>query len=226
MAEWWTYSPSDFLLFSSRTYWRLFELHNEAVWPLHVAALLIGAGMLTQVIRPHPWSDKAISVGLGGIWIWIAFGFLWTRYSTINWAVIYAVPAFVAQGLLLVWIGGIRGRLHYRTGKSLSALLGLVLFAYAVILHPFIAILSGRPLAAAEVFGIAPDPTAVASLGLLTMTSVRPAAWLALLVPLAWCIASSITLVTMEAWEGWIPLTAVGLSIAARVRPPRTSVGP
>jgi hypothetical protein len=36
MSEWWTYSLSDFLLFSPRTYYRLFELYNLAVWPWHV----------------------------------------------------------------------------------------------------------------------------------------------------------------------------------------------
>ena len=34
------------LLFSPRVYWRLFELHNEALWPLQVPALLLGAAIL------------------------------------------------------------------------------------------------------------------------------------------------------------------------------------
>ena len=46
MAEWWTYRPEDFLLFSPRVYWRLFELHNAAVWPVQVPALLLGAAIL------------------------------------------------------------------------------------------------------------------------------------------------------------------------------------
>ncbi len=33
MSEWWTYTLSDFLLFSARTYYRLFELYNRDVWP-------------------------------------------------------------------------------------------------------------------------------------------------------------------------------------------------
>jgi len=39
MSEWWTYRPEDFLLFSPRVYWRLFELHNEALWPAQIAAI-------------------------------------------------------------------------------------------------------------------------------------------------------------------------------------------
>ena len=36
MSEWWTYRPEDFLLFSPRVYWRMFELHNAALWPLQL----------------------------------------------------------------------------------------------------------------------------------------------------------------------------------------------
>ena len=46
MAEWWTYSLSDFLLFAPRTYYRLFELTNEALWPAHIAALALGGAIL------------------------------------------------------------------------------------------------------------------------------------------------------------------------------------
>jgi hypothetical protein len=41
------------LLFSPRTYWRLFQLTNEALWPLQIAVLLIGAGILTMLFRPR-----------------------------------------------------------------------------------------------------------------------------------------------------------------------------
>ncbi len=39
MPDWSTYRLEDFLLFSPRTYYRLFELHNAAVWPGQVLAL-------------------------------------------------------------------------------------------------------------------------------------------------------------------------------------------
>src|SRR3954452_23225008 len=127
MSEWWTYSLEDFLLFSRRVYWRMFELHNEAVWPLHVVALLLGAAILVWVVRPHPWSDRAISVVLGVAWAWVGWTFLWTRYATINWAVVYVAPVFAAEALLLIWIGGPAGRLHFRACRTTSGVVGLVL---------------------------------------------------------------------------------------------------
>ena len=44
MSEWWTYSLSDFLLFSPRTYYRLFELYNVAIWPLQLVSPRAGRG--------------------------------------------------------------------------------------------------------------------------------------------------------------------------------------
>ena len=42
MSEWWTYTLSDLQIFSARTYARLFETYNAAVWPAHVLALALG----------------------------------------------------------------------------------------------------------------------------------------------------------------------------------------
>ena len=60
MQEWWSYRPGDFLLFSPRTYWRLFQLANEALWPLQIPVLLIGATILAMIFRPRAWADRAI----------------------------------------------------------------------------------------------------------------------------------------------------------------------
>ena len=42
MAEWLTYSLTDFLLFSPQIYFRLFELYNRAVWPAQIPAVGLG----------------------------------------------------------------------------------------------------------------------------------------------------------------------------------------
>ena len=42
MSEWWTYRLSDFLMFSPRTYHRLFELTNAEIWPLQIVTLAAG----------------------------------------------------------------------------------------------------------------------------------------------------------------------------------------
>ncbi len=46
MSEWWTYSLSDFLLFSPRTYYRLSELYNIAIWPAQIVMLALGVALV------------------------------------------------------------------------------------------------------------------------------------------------------------------------------------
>ena len=217
MEVWGTYGLRDFLLFAPRTYWRLFELENQALWPLHVPVLLAALAVLALLFRPRPWGNPAIAVLLAGAWAWVGLGFVWSRYADINWAAAYAVPAFVAEALALLLAGALAGRLRFAAARDVPAAIGLGLFVYAVALHPLMAPLSGRPLAGAEVVGIAPDPTAIATLGLVTLGARSGPARLLLVVPLLWCVASGMTLLAMRAWEGWIPLAAAVLALLAQV---------
>jgi hypothetical protein len=219
MWGWWTYTLEDFLLFSPRVYWRTIELHNEAIWPLHVLTISLGTICVLLTVHPHKWSAKAITGILAPVWIWVAWGFLWIRYATINWAAIYAVPVFVFQALLLVWFGVVHGNLRFHAPRTISASVGLGLSLYALFLHPFMAIALGRRIQAAEVFGIHPDPTVFATLGLLLSASGRSAAVL-LSIPLGWCLVSWATLYAMGAPESWIRLAVVCITVCLKLSPP------
>jgi hypothetical protein len=57
------------------------------------------------------------------------------------------------------------------------------------------------------VFGITPDPTALATLGLLAMAEGRRRGALTV-VPILWCLLSGATLLAMGSLEAWIQLPA------------------
>ena len=61
LQTWASYSLSDFLLFSDRVYWRMFETYNQALWPAQIgtigAGLLIIAGLLVQ---PSPAANRLL----------------------------------------------------------------------------------------------------------------------------------------------------------------------
>ena len=61
MSEWWTYRLEDFLLFSPRVYWRMFELHNAAFWPLHLATLACGFAIVLLAL----WRPRSHSIWTG-----------------------------------------------------------------------------------------------------------------------------------------------------------------
>jgi hypothetical protein len=80
--------------------------------------------------------------------------------------------------------------------------------------YPLLAPLFGRPWQFSEVYGIAPDPTAIATLGFLLLAR-GGLPILLLAIPLLWCLASGVTLWAMDEPQAWVPLAAALLGTFA-----------
>ena len=65
-------------------------------------------------------------------------------------------------------------------------------------------------------FGIAPDPTAVATLGILLLGVERVHATL-LVIPILWCAISGATLVAMESSDALVTPLAAGLVVSLEI---------
>jgi hypothetical protein len=215
MSEWWTYRPGDFLLFSEQVYWRLFETLNASVWPWSWVAIILGASIpAVAVWRPRLAGRFACAVLAIG-WIVAAWAALWQHYRPINWAVAYAVPVFAVQAAMLVIGGVLREGLIFRRDRNAGALLGWGLFVCAVALYPLAALAARRPLGGAEIFALAPDPTAIATLGLAAAACPGSGRYWLTPIPFLWCAASWATLATMGAWEAWLLVAAIVCAIVA-----------
>ncbi len=213
MDSWLSYRPEDFLLFSEPVYWRLFELHNAALWPAQIPALIAGLALAVLLIRPTPWAGRAIATILALAWATSALTFL-PRYATINWLAADLVPVLLLQAGLLALVGVLGDGLRPTSNRGVRwAAVGLCV--YALVLHPFIATLAGRPFSGAEIFALAPDPTALVSLAAVLAAGSRPAIWFTMPVPLLWCLVSAATLMTLGTWEAAAPLGAIVVVLAA-----------
>lgn len=193
MSEWWTYGLSDFLLFSPRTYYRMLERHNAALWPVQLVTLALGLGIVAMVYRPARWSGRAIAAILALLWGWVAGAFFWERYATINWAATYFGWLFVIQAILLIWVGVARDSLRVTRPGDAPGYFGVALLILSVVLYPAVGPILGRSWSQAEVFGLAPDPTALATLGLLLLGRGRGRRLL-VPAPILWCLIGAATL--------------------------------
>jgi Family of unknown function (DUF6064) len=216
MSEWWTYHLSDFLLFSPRTYFRLLASYNAAIFPAQVPALLLGLAAAFGVYRSSPRRSRAIALLLAVAWLWIAVAFHARRYASINWAAVYFAWAFAAEAALWLGIGALAGRLEIVRAADRSRRIGLGLILFAVVVEPLAAPLLGRGWAAAEIFGLFPDPTAVATLGVLLAARVRGRSAL-MLVPVLWCATTGLTLYAMKAPDFGIAPAAAALAMVTAV---------
>jgi hypothetical protein len=143
---------------------------------------------------------------LAVLWLWVGWAFHVQRYATINWAAAWLGVAFMLQASLLglaalvVRTPSLQGA---RPGRHVPrAWLGWSVAAVVVLGYPLAGLLVGRPLAQAELFGITPDPTALATLGLLWALPpalARGWRWLLSVVPLLSLAIGAATLWTMRA---------------------------
>ena len=212
MSEWWTYRPEDFLLFSPRVYWRLFEAHNATLWPLHLVTLAAGLAIILLIARRPEISTRWIALILAILWIFVGWSFLWSRYSTINWAAAYIAPAFFVEGVLLL-LAFLYDALAFEKRRA-ADWIGYLILGFALLGQPLLAPLQGRGWTPSEVFGIAPDPTVMATLGVLLLARGRLLPWL-LPIPVLWCLVSGMTLQTMGEPQAWAPYAALLLTAAA-----------
>jgi hypothetical protein len=150
-------------------------------------------------------------------WLWVAWAFFWQRFAPINTAAEAFAWMFLVQafgfGLLalspgLRWASGLNGRTR----------IGLALGAWALIGHPALVWVFGRPEIQAEWLGLAPDPTAIGALALLLLLDAsRPLSrvlWHALWIfPLAWCAITSLTLWTLGEAQAWVVLALASVAL-------------
>jgi hypothetical protein len=202
MENWLSYSPQDFLLFSERTYWRLFELHNAALWPAQVAAVLAGLATVVLLVRRPVGSGRMLAGILAVAWAVTALAFL-PRYATINWAAGDLIPLFLAQAAMVAVLGLRTDALDPRAQGG-RRWIAVTLIGYGMAVHPVLTLLAGRPVAATELFSLTPDPTAIVTLGVILAAGARWPAMVLLVVPLAWCLASWTTLATLGAGQAWV----------------------
>jgi hypothetical protein len=214
MSEWWTYSLSDFLLFSPRTYRRLFELFNAELWPLHLAAAAAGVLVAWALRRSGPRLHRAAAIVLGMAWGAVAYAFFMRHYASINWAAPALAGAFALEALLLAVVAT-------AAWTSSARLAGLALIVFGMALQPLIGpLLLGRPWMQVEFFGMAPDPTVTVTLGALSLWPRTRWSLLLWPIPLAWCAVGAATLWTMGDADAWVMPAVAAWAIVARLASP------
>lgn len=203
-----TYSLVDLFPITPEVYERLFVRLHEAVWPAHLIAVAIGIAALVLACSGRP---RAVPALLAVAWIWIGYAFYIDLYANLNWAAWWVGAIFMGQGFLLLACSLLQTGLHGARDP-----LGCGIAAVGLCLWPLLAPLTGSPWAGAEVFGIAPGPTVVVTLGLL-MALPR---WRVLLlaVPLLWSVVVAVpTAIVLNDPDGYAAGAVALLVIAVLV---------
>lgn len=203
------------LPFTPETFLSLFAQYNAAIWPLQIAAAAAGLVVFGAAIQPFRGSDRLAAGLLAAMWLWTGIGWHWQFFATISFFAPAFALLFVAQGLLLAWTGVVRGRLAFRLRPGAAGFAAMGLMVWAFLVYPLTGWLAGHAWPAAPVFGVAPSPTTIFTMGALLALAGRTPGHLVVL-PVLWSVIGGMAALLLAMPED-IALPVAGLGGAALI---------
>jgi hypothetical protein len=198
-----------------------FGRFNTAVWPLHVLAMGVAGATLALAFHGGRRASRAAALGLATLWLAAASLQALAFQGVMPTALPFAA-AFALQAVLLAG-AGLRDRLAFRVHRGVIPALGLALVAYAALVYPVIGALAGHAYPRTPVFGVAPCPNAIFTLGALLLTERPVPRWL-LPIPFLWSLVGISAAALLGVPEDWgLPVAGIVTvaALAIRDRPTR-----
>lgn len=171
--------------FTEAEFFEVFRLYNDAIWPLPVLAYLPGFVALFLLCAGTRAATLAIAFILAAMWAVNAVGYHWMFFSRVNPLATVFAAVFLLQSALLAALPLLDARFRFRLRRQAGSLLGLALAVFALAVYPLWGWAAGHVYPAVPVFGVAPCPTAIFTIGLLLCGTWRTARWL-LPIPGLW----------------------------------------
>jgi len=174
------------LPFSREAFFAVFAHYNAAIWPAHIAAYALGGLLVLLALKPRPGNGRIVAAVLAIAWLWMGIVYHMLYFAPINWGAWVFGTFFIGQGLLLAW-AGIRGKLDVHFKRNLFGAVGLGFIAFSMILYPLIGLATDHGWPRGPMFGVAPCPTVIFTVGMLLITTPRAPVHL-LIVPVLWSL--------------------------------------
>ena len=208
------------LLQNPGSLFQAFSRYNEAIWPIQIAAYALAFVAIFFAVKRIKYSDNIILFILSFYWLWAGivclFGFLAPDFPIFYMLGVMAV----FQGILFLYFGfkSENKLLSFSFKADIYGMTGAIYIIYALIIYPIIGYLTGHPLHNYPVFGVAPCPVCIFTLGLLIIAR-RRFPLILLIVPLIESLLGIIpTLLGLYADIGLIIAGLVGFYLILRKR--------
>lgn len=171
------------LPFTTDEFFEIFAHYNAAIWPAQIGAAALGLVAVVLLFRSGPVASRVIALILATFWLLMGIGYhllFFTRINTFAYAFGFL---FFAQAALLFADGFIRRQVMFRAEPGWRTWLAWSLIAYGLVIYPLIGLLGSHPYPMTPLFGVAPCPTTIFTLGILLLSN---ASWRLFVIPLVW----------------------------------------
>jgi hypothetical protein len=199
------------LPFTRAEFFQTFAEYNSAIWPVQVGVAAWGVALAVLLLAPvgRTWATRIVAGSMALFWIFQGVVYHWLFFTGINPAASVFGALFVIAGAVFAWEGLVTGRLRLCVAHGARRWGAALLIGYSVVVYPALALVL-HPYPQTPLFGVAPCPTTIFTLGVL-LTARHPVPLGIAAIPLLWALVG-----TSAAWLLDVPAD-LGLAVAAAV---------
>ena len=172
----------------------LFGSYNEMYVIVIILTYVLAIVALLMAFRKSDYSSRFISITFTFLWLWIGIVFGILVFGPVP-AVMAGIELpgawylfggiFVIHGIILLYFGVIKDTFSVTWKPDTQHYMGLLLILYGLVFYPLVGLLTGRVFPEYPVFGIAPCPVTLFTIGLLLWSDVKPSPIL-MFIPIFW----------------------------------------
>lgn len=198
------------LPFTQDAFFALFGQYNGVIWPLALIFYILAAISVVLLFQASRSATLFIASTLAAMWAVNGIGYHWIFFREINPAAQLFAGVFLVQAILLIALPSRRPALRFVAGTDARSAIGLLLILFATILYPFWGWAAGHGWPNMPIFGIAPCPTTIFTIGILLTGTWRVARWL-LIVPGLWAAVGGSAAIFLGVQQDFALLAALAL---------------
>jgi Family of unknown function (DUF6064) len=173
--------------FTTQQFFAVFSAYNAAIWPAQTAAYALGLAAVVSLLLAPARAHRIIACVLALMWLWNGVCYHWLAFAPINPAAEVFAVVFVVQAMLFMVVALTQHGVSIRLGRDIRSVAGFGFIVYASLIYPALGLWAGHGLMAGPMFGVAPCPTTIFTIGLLLLMRGRGVAWLSV-IPFLWSL--------------------------------------
>ena len=173
--------------FTTNDFLAVFSAYNAAIWPFQIVAYGLGLVAVTAIFLPQHGLTRLAFAALAVLWAVTGIGYHLMFFARINPIAPVFAALFVLQSVLFL-VSAIRpGDLRLHLGPDVRSVAGLITLLYALAIYPVLGVWAGHGLMAGPMFGVAPCPTTIFTIGILLIARGTWVIWLSI-IPFLWSL--------------------------------------
>jgi hypothetical protein len=173
--------------FTVAQFFAVFADYNAAIWPLQIVAYGLGGVAVITLWTRGPLSNQIIPSVLAVMWALNGIGYHFLFFSEINPIANASALLFLLQAILFAASGMLLNDFRFDVRLNFKSVAGLLFIVYALLIYGILGYGAGHGLMAGPLFGVAPCPTAIFTIGMLILARGKWVVWLSI-IPILWSL--------------------------------------